>query len=302
MWQTILNYDTIILMKTVCQNYKNYKNAGLILHPYSDLKEVFLTLKNILKTYQIDLFVEKNSAKILQCEGVLFEELCKKSDFLISLGGDGTLLYTCRKSYGYEIPVLGIHAGKLGFLTLIEQKDMEWFFKELFSGNCEIHTRVMLEVAFKKDGKIKHKEVAFNDVVFYREPLEPMPKVEGYLDGKFFNAYYGDGVIISTPTGSTAYNLSAGGAILYPTSKSMILTPICPHSLTQRPLVLPMRFDLEFKSSSKVSVVIDGQENFQMCEFDSVALSQARHGAKLFHHDKRDYFDTLKEKLSWGNL
>lgn len=288
-------------MNTNCQEYKNFKNAGLILRPNSNLTEAFFTLKKLLQAYDVNLFVEKQSAVSLECKGYEFEELCKRSDFLISLGGDGTLLYTCRKSYGYEIPVLGIHAGKLGFLTLIEQKDMGWFFREFYDGKCEVHTRMMLDVTFKKEGELKQRDVAFNDVVFYRAPLATMSKIDGFLDGKLFNSYYGDGVIVSTPTGSTAYNLSAGGAILYPLSKSIILTPICPHSLTQRPLVLPMSFDLEFQSSYHVSVVIDGQENFSMDEFDSVVISQAKFGAKLLHHEKRDYFDTLKAKLSWGN-
>lgn len=288
-------------MNTKYQECKNYKTAGLIVRPYTELKEAFFSLKEILARYGIKLLVEKRSAKILQWEGTSFDTLCKKCDFLISLGGDGTLLFTCRKSYGHEIPVLGIHAGRLGFLTLIEQKDMEWFFDELHGGHCEIHTRMMLEVIFRKDKKIKRKDVAFNDVVFYREPLAPMPKIKGYLNDKFFNSYYGDGVIVSTPTGSTAYNLSAGGAIIYPLSHSVILTPICPHSLTQRPLVMPMNFDLKFKSNSNVFIVIDGQEHYKMSEYDSVVIRQAKYGAKLFHHDKRDYFDTLKEKLSWGN-
>lgn len=280
---------------------KDFKKAGLILRPNTNLQDLYQKLEKILNSYNINLMVEQDSAKSLGCNGFTFKELCEKSDFLISLGGDGTLLYTCRKSYGYQIPVLGIHAGRLGFLTLIEEREIEWFLKEFVEGNCTINERIMLHVALKKNGKTLKEEVAFNDVVFFRDPFSPMPKIDAHFNGKLFNSYYGDGVIVSTPTGSTAYNLSAGGAILYPPLKSIIVTPICPHSLTQRPIVLPAQSELEFKGHSEASIVIDGQEKFNMSEFDSVVTNIAQYGAYLIGHKERDYFDTLKEKLLWGN-
>lgn len=289
-------------MKTIKNiTCKNYKTAGLVLRPQSNLLKSYKKLKNILDKHKIELLVEDKSAKVLNVKGYDFENLCKKSDILISLGGDGTLLYTCRSSYPYQIPILGINAGNLGFLTLINQNEMEWFFKQLAEKKALVQSRVMFEIEFVKNKQILHKDIAFNDVVFTSFMSSSMIKLDAYIKNKLFNSYYGDGVIASTPTGSTAYNLSAGGAILYPSTKVMILTSICPHSFSQRPLVLPIEFDIKFKSKSDVSVVIDGQNYYKMLKYDYVKITKAKKEAKLMYHNKRDYFDTLKEKLNWGN-
>ncbi len=280
---------------------KNYKTAGLVLRPRSDLHVSYEKLKKILNSLGINLHVEKQSAKLLGLDGLDFESLCKKSDMLISLGGDGTLLYTCRSVYPNEIPILGINAGNLGFLTLIKEDEISWLFGEFERGNLHIQERLMLEISFKKDGKCLKKDVAFNDVVLTRDASSAMVEVDAYIDEKLFNSYYGDGMIISTPTGSTAYNLSAGGPIVYPLSQAFILTSICPHSLTQRPLVVPADFVLEFKSKD-CKVVIDGQNDYKMNEFDSVEVKKAKKSAKLVSHKNRDYFDILREKLNWGNV
>ncbi len=279
---------------------KNFKTAGLFLRPESDLAKSYDKLKNILNLYDIKLIVEKNSAKLLNLKGVEVKKLCKKSDFLISLGGDGTLLYACRSSYPKELPILGINGGNLGFLTLIKQDEMKWFFNELKAGNVSIEKRLMFEVDFIKNDKCVKKDIAFNDVVFTRDASSAMVHVDAYINKKHFNSYYGDGVIASTPTGSTAYNLSAGGTIIYPLSQGFILTSICPHSLTQRPLVMPANFSVEFKSKD-CKIVIDGQNEYKMKPYDSVLVKKAKKSARLFSHDSRDYFDILREKLNWGN-
>lgn len=280
---------------------KEFKNAGLVLRPQSRLKKVYKQLKDILSIYEINLHVEKNSAKLLDVEGLEFNQMCKVSDFIISLGGDGTILYTCRSSYPQQTPILGINAGNLGFLTLIKQDEMKWFFKEFADGKCHVENRMMLEVKFIKANKCIKKDIAFNDIVFARSASASMIKVDAFIGDKLFNSYYGDGVIAATPTGSTAYNLSAGGAIIYPLSKTFILTSICPHSLTQRPLVLPMDFDVKFKSND-CAIVVDGQNYYKINEFDSVEISMAKKCAKLIGHERRDYFDILRDKLSWGNV
>ncbi len=280
---------------------KKFKNAGLILRYESRLLEPYKKLKSVLDRFDISLHIEKRSAELLGVDGVDFKELCKRCDFLISLGGDGTLLHVARSSYECSLPILGINAGNLGFLTLIRQDEVEWFLKEVCEGRYEIEDRLMLEICFMKDNKCVKKDMAFNDAVFNRDADSAMVKVDAFVKGKLFNSYYGDGVIISTPTGSTAYNLSAGGAIIYPLSKAFILTSICPHSLTQRPLVLPSTFEVEFKSSD-CELSVDGQNCYKMKEFDRVVIKKAQYSAKLFAHEKRDYFDILREKLNWGNL
>ncbi len=280
--------------------FKKYKSAGLVLRPESDLKKSYEILKELLKSHNIELHVEKDSAKLLGIDGYDFETLCQKCDFFISLGGDGTLLFTCRSLYPHELPILGVNAGNLGFLTLVKEDEVDWIFDELVNQKCEIQTRIMLQIDFYKGKQKLKSDIAFNDVVFTRKATSAMVKVNAFVDEKLFNSYYGDGVIVATPTGSTAYNLSAGGAIIYPQAKAFILTSICPHSLSQRPLVLPVDFDIEFKSEDAIAV-IDGQNYYDLDEFDRVKISMAEKRAKLISHKDRNYFDILREKLNWGN-
>jgi len=260
----------------------------------------YIKIKNALLKYGVELIVEENSAKLLGCDSVSFEEMCQRSDFLIALGGDGTLISLCRKSFSYEKPILGVYAGQLGFLTDIKSEEIESFIDKIFDENYRIDTRMMLEVSLHVNGIVK-KLVAFNDIVFSRPKLSGMARIEAYIDSELINSYYGDGLIVSTPTGSTAYNVSAGGPVVFPLTKALILTPVCPHSLTQRPLVLPVNFEVEFKSSDTDTVIIvDGQDTYSMGDFDYVSIKIANNGAKLIHRVDRNYFEVLKEKLHWG--
>jgi NAD+ kinase len=223
---------------------------------------------------------EEKSAQILGCgQGVNFDQMCKESDFLISLGGDGTLISLCRRSLMYHKPVLGIHAGQLGFLTDIQTDEISHFIEDLFIGNYRIDTRMMLEVSLHVNGKIE-KVVAFNDVVLSRSKISHMSNIKAYVDGQLFNSYYGDGLIISTPTGSTAYNLSAGGPVVFPLTEALILTPICPHSLTQRPLVLPVDFEVSFESDGDTVIVVDGKHEIEEVVINSPSLPHKFHTLK----------------------
>ncbi|MDO9208858.1 MAG: NAD(+) kinase, partial [Sulfuricurvum sp.] len=146
------------------------------------------------------------------------------------------------------------------------------------------------------------KVVAFNDIVLTRPSISKMIRLETYVDGKNFNTYYGDGVVISTPTGSTAYNLSAGGPVLFPHTNVFALTPICPHSLTQRPVVLPGHFEIEIKTpDASALLIVDGQDMVEITDSDTVHIKLADGGAHLIHRSEFNYFDVLREKLGWGN-
>ena len=145
--------------------------------------------------------------------------------------------------------------------------------------------------------------VAFNDIVISRKSISSMIRINGKIDGKPFNTYYGDGVIISTPTGSTAYNLSLGGPVVFPLTDAFIVTPVAPHSLTQRPLVLPADFEIEFTilSSQGAVIIVDGQEFYGIEQNESIKIKIASKKAKLIHRVERNYFEVLSEKLQWGN-
>ncbi|MDD2383003.1 MAG: NAD(+) kinase [Sulfurospirillaceae bacterium] len=276
--------------------------VGLVSKPHDTRLGSFVDeIKVALAKHGATLLVERKSAELLGCEGIEFEEMCDKSDFLISLGGDGTLISLCRRSFKYAKPVLGIHAGQLGFLTDIKTSEIGSFIDAIFEGKYSIDTRMMLEISLHVKGKIE-KFVAFNDIVFSRSKISHMTTIKAFVDGVLFNSYYGDGLIVSTPTGSTAYNLSAGGPVLYPLTEAFILTPICPHSLTQRPLVLPVDFEISFQSSDDTVIVVDGHDTYKMSDVDFVSVKNAHKGAKLIHCLNRSYFDVLKDKLHWGNV
>jgi NAD+ kinase len=275
------------------------KNAGIILKPSSpELRNIYLKIKELFEASNIKILLEDNSAKMIDLEGYPLEELCQKVDFLISVGGDGTLLSVVRKSFKYDKPVLGINLGTLGFLTDISMEQLPKFINDLKNGIYKIDNRMMVE------GSVNlNKFVAFNDIVISRKSISSMIKIKGKIDGKSFNTYHGDGVIISTPTGSTAYNLSVGGPIVYPLTEAFIVTPVAPHSLTQRPLVMPADFEIEFKiiDNQGAVVIVDGQDIYEIEQNQSIKINIANKKAKMLHRIQRNYFEVLNEKLRWGN-
>lgn len=278
---------------------KSIKNAGIILKPSSpELKDSYLKIKEQFEKVNIDIYLEENSANMIGLKGLCLEELASKVDFLISVGGDGTLLSVVRRSFRFEKPVLGINLGTLGFLTDISMEELPKFIEDLKNDIYKIDTRMMVE------GSVNlNKFVAFNDIVISRKSISSMIKIEGKIDGKDFNSYYGDGVIISTPTGSTAYNLSVGGPIVYPLTEAFIVTPVAPHSLTQRPLVMPADFEIEFKiiDNQGAVVIVDGQDIYEVEQNQSIKINIASKKAKMLHRIQRNYFEVLSEKLRWGN-
>jgi len=276
--------------------------VGLVSKPNdTTLFPFYEEIKCALLAHGVRLLVEAKSAQWIGCEGVSFASMCEQSDFLISLGGDGTLISLCRHSFAYHKPVLGIHAGQLGFLTDIQTDEISTFIDDIFKGCYRIDSRMMLEVSLHVNDAVT-RVVAFNDIVFSRSTISRMATINAYVDGALFNSYYGDGLIVSTPTGSTAYNLSAGGPLVYPLTEALILTPICPHSLSQRPLVLPVDFEVSFTSGDDTVIVVDGQETYHMRDVERVSVKIANNGARLIHSLDRNYFDVLKKKLHWGHV
>ncbi|ECP1103707.1 NAD(+) kinase, partial [Campylobacter jejuni] len=221
-------------------------------------------------------------------------------DFVISLGGDGTLISLCRKACEYDKAVLGIHAGHLGFLTDFKVDEAENFFQAFFQGEFRIEKPYLLSIFLEdRQGKILEK-LAFNDVVISKNNQASMAHIEVFRKEKKFNEYFGDGLIVATPAGSTAYNLSANGPIVYTLAQAFILTPVCSHSLTQRPIVLPKGFEIEIMAKDCM-LCIDGQENYKMNDFKSIKVGLSDKNVALIHPKNRDYFQILKEKLHWGN-
>ena len=284
------------------QKLEQINIAGFILKPNDpDIKPLFERIKAEFEARGISVLLAERSAKGIGEEGLPFETMCERSDFLVSLGGDGTLLSLVRRSYAHHKPVLGINAGNLGFLADITIDDVDNFLEQLFAGVYRIDDRMMMEGLIRTKEGDEKRFFAFNDVVITRPAISKMAKINASIDGDRFNTYRGDGLLVSTPTGSTAYNLAVGGPMVYPLTKAFILTPISAHSLTQRPLVVPAEMTIELDSpDEKVIAVIDGQVNYEMHEGDVLTIKGAEESAKLLHRKERNYFSVLREKLKWG--
>lgn len=279
----------------------NIKRVGIVLRPSTpELKDMFLEAKRIFESRGIEVSIDHVSGGMIDVMGQPFEMMCRNCDFLVTIGGDGTLISAVRRSYDFQLPVLGIHAGKLGFLADLDFCELETFVDKLLIGEYRIDERAMLQATITTKTGVS-QIVAFNDIVLTRPSISKMIRLETYVEGKAFNTYYGDGVVISTPTGSTAYNLSAGGPVLFPLTSVFALTPICPHSLTQRPVVLPGHYEIEIKTpDSSALVIVDGQDMVEISDSDTVYIKLASASAHLIHRKEFNYFEVLKEKLGWG--
>ncbi len=280
---------------------KNTNIAGVVIKPNaSDVKPMYLNLKAIFEKFDIQIILEENSANMLGIDdGIKFDYLCEQCDFLVSLGGDGTLISVSRRSLYFDKAIMGINLGSLGFLTDINPEELDTFLDQFKQNKYRIDSRMMIEVSINDKSF-----VAFNDVAFRKDSIAGILSLEAKVNNKLINKYSGDGLIISTPTGSTAYNLSCGGPVVYPLTNALIVTPISPHSLTQRPLVLPEDFEITIglANTQTAILIIDGQETFNINKKDNIVIKVALKKAKLIHRFERNYFDVLSTKLNWGQV
>ena len=286
---------------TIMKPLPDIKRVGIILRPSSpELKELFYKIKAIFETYDVEVMLDSISAGMIGLYGQDFEWLCRECDILVTLGGDGTLISAVRRSHHADIPILGIHAGKLGFLADIDPAEAKEFIDKMMRHEYRVDKRLMLEIELQTQEETK-KLYAFNDVVITRPSISKMIHLDAIVEQEVINTYFGDGLIMSTPTGSTAYNLSSGGPVLFPLTHAFIMTPICPHSLTQRPVVLPGHLELSLKTHDEQAIVsIDGQEMYEFNSEDVIKIKVSSQGAKLIHRLEHNYFAVLREKLNWG--
>lgn len=225
-------------------------------------------------------------------------------DFIISLGGDGTMLRISRLVSKYSIPVMGVNLGTLGFLTDTDIKNVFKALENILSNGIEYEERMMLDIEIiTKKGTIK--TTALNDCVIRSVYNGRLTSIDSFINKQFLSSYKGDGIVIATPTGSTAYSLALSGPIIYPTLSLFIIAPISPHTLTHRPMILDSNNILEFKSTdnnrkSDLIVSVDGQENYILDKNKKVKIKMFSKKAKLIRDRNYSYFDTLKTKLKWG--
>jgi NAD+ kinase len=236
-------------------------------------------------------------------DGVSKQEMMAHADLVIVLGGDGTMLSVARHSGTRRVPVLGVNLGGLGFLTDVRPEEIFPALERVLGGHYGLERRGMLEAAVVRNGKVVRRFQALNDVVINKGALARILDLETSADGMPICTYKADGLIVATPTGSTAYSLSAGGAIVEPSVDVVLVSPICPHTLTQRPIVLPGRSRLRVAVRSPdedVVLTIDGQEGMKLANNDVVEVRASKNHVLLVRSPTHSFFELLRNKLRWG--
>jgi len=230
-------------------------------------------------------------------------DLSGDAEMLIVLGGDGTLLSVARTIGTREVPILGVNLGGLGFLTEVALEEMYPALERILQGDYRIDRRMMLKARIYRDEQCIAEQSVFNDVVFNKSALARISALEVNVDGTYLTTFQSDGLIVSTPTGSTAYSLSAGGPIIYPSLHSILLTPICPHTLTNRPIILPVDSTIQVRLRSKhrdVFLTLDGQIGLAFQENDVATVERSEHTVPMIQSPFKCYFEVLRTKLKWG--
>jgi len=285
-----------------------FTNIGLI-GKYGDpsVEVTLLSLSHFLKKRGCNVTIDQETAETLRdkkVESATLHEIGSGSDLVVTVGGDGTLLNAVRNLIDYKCPILGINLGRLGFLVDVSPYEMTQRMGEILDGKFEEEHRIMLTARIEHaDGTFTESD-AFNDVVVHKWEMARMIETETYINGRWLNSMRSDGLIISTPTGSTAYALSGGGPILEPDMDAIILVPICPHSMSYRPIVIDGDSEIEVivreNTNSKVQISCDGQINLPVEDGDKIHIFKKKAIVRIIHPCKHDYFEILRAKLHWG--
>lgn len=265
--------------------------------------EILKGLLPWLRQKNCEAYVDLETASRLNIEGFSRSEIPSLVDIIVVLGGDGTMLSVCRLVGDKGIPILGVNIGGLGFLTEVQKDELYEFFENVLAGECPLEERIMLTTYVHRNNERIAEYIVMNDVVVNKGALARIIDLETYINHAYVTTFKADGLIVSTPTGSTAYALSAGGPILYPTLSSIVLAPICPHTLTNRPIVLPDDVIIEIilrSQTEDVFLTLDGQVGFPLKLNDIVEVRKSPFKTKLLTPCKKDYFQILRTKLKWG--
>lgn len=252
----------------------------------------------------IAVLVEPESAPAIGCgRAVTKEEMVEVADLIVVLGGDGTLLSVTRLMQQRAVPILGVNLGGLGFLTALTTDELFPTIERVLRGDFAVDRRMTLDVTLRRESSVLARRQVLNEAVITKGALARIIDLETTVDGEEVCVYKADGLIVTTPTGSTAYSLSAGGPIVHPSVGVIVLSPICPHTLTNRPVVLPDSVVVRVTVRSPdedVVLTVDGQEGIKLRSDDLVEVRKARIEVPLVHSGARTYFDVLRSKLRWG--
>lgn len=268
---------------------------------------VIHTLSAHLRQRGLKVLLDEATAELVPGHGLDIaerSELGKQCDLVIVIGGDGSLLNAARSLANYEVPLLGVNQGRLGFLADISPDQMLERLDEILAGQYIEEERLLLHTVIHRNGQPVNDSDAFNDVVLHKWNAARMIEFDTHINGQFVNTYRSDGLIVATPTGSTAYALSSDGPILYPTLNVIVLVPICPHTMSNRPIVVDGDSQIEITvrdiAQSAAQLTCDGQINLDVLEGDLIKIYKKRKCARLIHPATHDYYEMLRAKLHWG--
>lgn len=280
------------------------KNIGIISKPGKpEPPDILKELIPWLTGKGFNVFIDRETSEVMGIKGCSRSEMPGLVDVVVVLGGDGTMLGAARLVAEKGIPILGVNLGGLGFITEVNRSDIFTAIETMLKGECSVEERIMIQADIVRNGEVMTTYTVLNDVVITKGALARIIDLETYVDHSYVTTFKSDGLIISTPTGSTAYNLSAGGPIVHPVLDCIVLTPICPHTLTNRPIVLSgdSLIEVGLRSESEdVFLTLDGQIGVSLEKGDVVEVKKSPHKTRLFLPCERDYFQVLREKLKWG--
>jgi NAD+ kinase len=280
------------------------KTVGIISKPkLLHATEIICGLLDWLRKHDITPRCDQQTAEYAKCDCFYpREQVADGADLVIVMGGDGTLLSAARVIAGRDVPLFAVNLGHLGFLTAIRIEDLFPELERALRGEHRIGRRRMVDCELVRDGEVIASYSALNDVVINKSELARMIDLDTHVDNHFVAAYKADGLIIATPTGSTAYSLSAGGPVIFPSVAAFCITPICPHMLTNRPVIVPDTSVIQIlnRGDGMIFLTIDGQVGEPLARGDRIICRASPHSIHLIRPPKMLFFDVLREKLKWG--
>ncbi len=287
---------------------EKFEHIGII-GKYADatVGDTLAALRDYLVDHKLPCLLDESTARFWpehNMELASRDTLGEQCDLVIVVGGDGTLLNAARSLAQHDPALLGLNLGRLGFLTDVSPTEMEEKLDEILAGRYNDEERFLLDCTILRDGEQISQSDALNDVVIHKWDVARMIEVDTYINGTFVNTLRSDGLIVSTPTGSTAYALSGGGPILQPCLEAMVLVPICPHTMSNRPIVIDAESVVEVvikgQDQSHAQVSCDGQINLGLVAGDRIQIRKMEHTVRLIHPIEHDHFQVLRTKLNWG--
>ncbi|HZQ95526.1 MAG TPA: NAD(+)/NADH kinase [Candidatus Sulfotelmatobacter sp.] len=281
------------------------KTAAVISRPgRPQVAEIMPDLLHWFAEHNYTVIVDEQTGKYVSTQPVVprSQMASQPLDLVVVLGGDGTLLSAARVTAAQDVPLLGVNLGSLGFLTEVPLHSLYTMLDAIAEGRAAVEQRSLMQVEMRRDGVVRGSYMVFNDAVVNKTPLARLNTYDLYVDKAFVSSYRADGMIISTPTGSTAYSLSAGGPVLMPTVQALVITPVAPHALTHRPLVVPDSVEIEIllRSEDELAYLsLDGQPGLDLRDGDRVHCRRSEHRVNLFRTGT-DFFQVLRTKMKWG--